>query len=784
MIEHAIKLALRNFMRHKNSFFINLSGLSTGLACTLLIFLWVRDELRVDKIFENDDRLFQVMEHQDYSDGILTTNSTPGPLGMSLEEEIPEIELAATYLYPASYNLQVGEEKLRAVGTYAGKNYFKIFDYPLMTGSAVDILAGANNIAISETLAGSLFGSVEEAMGQSIEYEGSDIYSVSGVFKDLPSNSTQQFDFLLPYEPFYQENIEWMSNWESNFPNTAIRLKKGAQAAVVNGKIKDFIKGKAENSRVSLFLQSYSGRYLYGRYQNGKQVGGRIEYVWLFSLIALFILLIACINFMNLSTARASRRAKEVGVKKTIGAGKKALVIQFLSESIILSFLSLLIAVGLAGLALPQFNLITAKEIELHFDPGMIGVLVAISLITGIIAGSYPAFYLSSFRPISVLKGTLRSSMGELWVRRGLVVFQFALSFILIVAVVIVYKQIQFIQDQGPGYDKEQLVYFNRDGRLEEQSTAFFTKAKTMDGVQNISSIGHNLVGQQNNTRGVEWDGKDPEMTLLFENVRINYDLLETIGVEFKEGRSFSRSFGRDSSAVIFNEKAVEIMGMKDPIGQRVRIHGEEKEIIGVVKDFHFQSFRQEINPLFFQLSPENSWFMMASLEKGKEKKGLENLKSLYEEFNPGFAFDFEFLDEQYARQYAAEQRVASLSRYFAGFAILISCLGLFGLSVFTAERRKKEIGIRKVLGASVTQILSLLTKEFAQIVLWSILIGFPIAYVLSKNWLDRFVYRIDLAIWFFVLTAVLMILIAVVTVSSQAFQAARVDPKKYLRSE
>lgn len=784
MLKHTIKLALRNFMRHKNSFFINLTGLSTGLACTLLIFFWVRDEMKVDKFFGNDARLFQVMEHQDYSNGILTTISTPGPLGIALEEEIPEIELATTYMYPAKYNLKVGVEKIRAAGNYAGKNYFRIFDYPLAAGSADKILEGTNNIAISETLALSMFGAVDQAVGQSIEFEGEELYTVSGVFKDLPSNSTQQFDFLLPYEPFYEENIEWMSNWDSNSPNTAVLLKKGAEAAVVSGKIKDFIKKRVVNSKVSLFLKPYSERYLYGRYKNGKQVGGRIEYVRLFSIIALFILIIACINFMNLSTARASRRSKEVGVKKTIGANKKSLVLHFLSESILLSLFSLLVAIGLAGLALPQFNLITGKEMSLNFDPLMWIILLGVSLITGVVAGSYPAFYLSSFHPIQVLKGTLRSSLGELWVRRGLVVFQFALSFILIVAVVIVFKQIQYIQDQGPGFDKEQLVYFNRDGRLEDQANTFFTKAKTLDGIQNISSIAHNLVGQQNNTRGVDWEGKDPEMTLLFENVRVNYDLLETIGVELIEGRSFSRSFGRDSSAVVFNEKAIEIMGMENPIGQQVSIHGEDKEIIGVVRDFHFQSFRQEINPLFFQLQPEISWFMMASLEKGKEKEGLKNLKNLYEEFNPGFAFDFEFVDEQYASQYAAEQRVATLSQYFAGFAILISCLGLFGLSVFTAERRKKEIGIRKVLGASIGHILSLLTKEFAQIVLFSILIGLPVAYILSKNWLNKFVYRIDLAIWFFILAAVLMIFIAMLTVSSQAFQVARVDPKKYLRSE
>ena len=488
---------------------------------------------------------------------------------------------------------------------------------------------------------------------------------------------------------------------------------------------------------------------------------------------------------MNLSTARASRRAKEVGVKKAVGAERGSLVWQFLSESTLIAFISLFIGVLLVRLFLPRFNLITDKEIALQFNPTLFLSLLAITIITGILAGSYPALYLASFKPVKVLKGEIKTSLGELWARRGLVVFQFTLSVILIMAVFVVYKQIQFVQDKNLGYDKDQLIYFSMDGRLEEQFDVFLEEAARLPGVENISTIGHDLIGRQNNTSGLDWEGKDPESRILFEHVRVNYDLIETIGVEMKEGRTFSKEYGADSSKIIFNERAIEIMGMQDPIGKKVRLWDEyDMEIIGVVKDFHFQSLHEGMNPLFFRLLPDQTWYMMARLESGREKEAISGLKNFYERFNAGFTFDFEFSDEQYAQQYAAEQRVASLSRYFAGFAILISCLGLFGLAAFTADRKKKEIGIRKVLGATVSNIVLLLTKDFTRLVLISILIGLPVAFWVTSNWLERFEYRIELSAWLFIFTGFLVLFISWVTVSSQALRSATVNPKDCLRDE
>ena len=421
----------------------------------------------------------------------------------------------------------------------------------------------------------------------------------------------------------------------------------------------------------------------------------------------------------------------------------------------------------------------------LQFSPQLLAAILGITVFTGLVAGSYPALYLSSFKPVSVLKGEIKTSLGELWARRGLVVFQFTLSVVLIVAVFVVYQQIQFVQSKNLGYEKDHLIYFSTEGRLEEQLPTFLAEAKKLPGVKNISSIGHDLVGRQNNTSGLDWEGKAPEERVLFEHFRVNYDLVETIGVEVLEGRSFSREYGADTTKIIFNETAIKIMGLEDSVGKKVRLWDEyDMEIIGVVKDFHFQSLHEEMNPAFFRLTPDGTWLAMAQLEAGKEQQAISGLQTFYEDFNPGFSFDFDFVDERYALQYAAEQRVATLSRYFGGFAILISCLGLFGLATFTADRKKKEIGIRKVLGATVMNIVVLLTRDFTRLVIVSIILGLPIAYILTRNWLERFAYRIDLNLWFFVFTGLLVLFISWLTVSSQAFRSANVNPKDCLRNE
>jgi putative ABC transport system permease protein len=786
MLKHNLLLIYRNFLRAKGFFFINLIGLATGLVCTLLIYLWVRDEMNMNAFHAKDARLYEVMEHQKYADELMTTTSTPGILAETMKAEFPEVEYAATTTWINPFTLSVKENNVKAKGYYVGEDYFNIFSFNLLQGNADLVLKDKLSMVISHDLAIRLFGVVEDAVGKVVELQHDKSFHVTGVFENLPSNSSFQFDFVLPFELFKEEN-EWVAQWGNNGPSTYIILHEGVDPVAFSEKIKDFVKSKdKDDSNVSLFVQKYSERYLHGRFENGVQSGGRIEYVNLFSVIAIFILLIACINFMNLSTARASRKAKEVGIKKSVGAQRQSLIFQYVSESLVMTMLSVGLALLVVWMLLPQFNIITDKKIILNLkDPQLLMWLGSITLFTGLIAGSYPALYLSGFRPAVVLKGEVRGSWGELWARKGLVVFQFTLSVILIVSVLVIYRQIDYVQTQNLGYSKEHLIQFPIEGKVEANRETFLTEVRSIPGVVSAASIGHSLLGRNNNTSGLEWDGKNPDDNILFENVGTNYGLLETLGVEMAEGRMYSEEYGSDSTKIIFNEAAIRVMNLENPIGKTIKLWGEyDLQIIGVVKDFHFQSLHDVVNPLFFRLWPSNTWNIMIRLEAGKEKETLAALDKFYRDFNPGFTFEYQFQDQEYAQQYAAEQRVASLSFYFATMAILISCLGLFGLAAFTAERRLKEIGIRKALGSSSTNIVLLLSGDFTRMVLVSIVVGLPVSFWLLHTWLKRFAFHIDLEIWYFLVAGLIALFIAWITVASQAIKAARVNPVKCLRTE
>ncbi len=785
MFQHSLLLIYRNFLRAKSYFLINLLGLTAGLACTLLIYLWVKDELGMNQFHEKDANLYQVMEHQQYAEELMTTSSTPGILAETLKQEFPEVEYAATTTWINPFTLSVEDRNVKARGYYVGSDYFNLFSYRLLQGQPDQVLKDKLSIVISRDLAVRLFGTDEDAVGKTVEWQHEKTFNVTGVFEGTPPNSSYQFDFVLSFELFKDDN-KWVTEWGNNGPSTFITLHSGTDPAAFVEKIEGFVKGKNEQSNVKLFMQKYSDRYLYGRYENGVQSGGRIEYVRLFSIIAIFILLIACINFMNLSTARASRKAKEVGIKKSVGAQRQSLILQYISESMVMALLSVLISLAVVWMLLPQFNLITEKKIVLNLlDGQLLGWLAGIVVFTGLIAGSYPALYLSGFKPAAVLKGEVRGSWGELWARKGLVVFQFFLSVILIVSVLVIYRQIEYVQTQHLGYNKEHLIQFPMEGKVGENYETFLKEVRRIPGVVSASSIGHSLLGRNSNTSGLQWDGKNPDDLILFENVGANYGLIETLGIEMVQGRAYSEEFGADSSKIIFNEAAIKVMGLEDPIGKTIKLWGRyDLEIIGVMKDFHFQSLHEQVNPLFFRLSPANTWNALVRLEAGKEKETLAALETFYKNFNPGFSFEYQFQDQEYARQYAAEQRVASLSFYFATMAILISCLGLFGLATFTAERRLKEIGIRKALGSSSTNIVLLLSGDFTRMVLLSILLGLPVSYWLLSQWLDRFAFHIELGVWYFVVAGALALVIAWLTVASQAIKASNVNPVRCLRDQ
>ncbi|MBT28301.1 MAG: transporter permease [Thalassobius sp.] len=791
MLRHNFLISLRNFRRYKTSFFINFIGLSTGLACVLFIYLWVNDELNVDKFHMRDKQLYQVMKNNVTTQEIKTGEDTPGLLARSLKEEMPEVENAVSVFPPADYTFKgaitKGKTIVKATSKFADTEFFNIFSYPLRQGAAPDLLADNSSVVISDQLAAKLFPGVYNVVGKTILWEGERLngeFKIAGVFQSSPYNATIQFDILFSYELMLEKFSNFL-NWGNSGPSTYIVLRDGTDTEAFDNKIADFVKEKLPTSSLTLFIRHYSERYLYGNYVNGKQTGGRIEYVRLFSIVALFILVIACVNFMNLSTARASRRLKEVGVKKAVGASRNSLIFQFLSESILLTFFSLCFAIVIVLLLLNQFNEITAKQLTIDLNAELLISLLAITLFTGLIAGSYPAFFLSGFNPNSIFKGGtgILKGFGKVWTRKGLVVFQFTISIILIVSVIVVYEQMGFIKSKNLGYNRDNLITLHSEGNVSKEPEIFFSEIKKISGVLNVTSMHGDLLGLHGGTTDLSWEGKTPESQIDFDIIGVGYDLAETLGLKMKEGRDFSRDYQAENDKIIFNEIAIERMGLTDPIGKKVMLWGSEKEIIGVVENFHFESLYEDVKPIFINFTP-NAETLLIKIQAGTEQETLSRLKTFYQEVNPGYSFDYKFLDQDFQLLYAAEQSVSVLSKYFAALAIIISCLGLFGLVAFTAERRLKEIGVRKVFGASELHITYLLSSSFTQMVLIAIVIAIPLSRYIASKWLESFAYKIELEWWYFASAGLSSLLIAWLAVFIQAFKAINVKPVNCLRDE
>jgi len=785
MIKHTLLLILRNFKRFKGTFLINLVGLSTGLACAMLIYLWVNDELSIDNFFENPNRLFQVLQNTYDANGIETIEATPEILAKTLADEMPEIEYAITVI-PPTFNVSKGtvthnSKRLKSSGQYATKDFFNVFSYRLLHGNRDNVLSDKNAVVISQALALKLFDDVDHAVGKAIEWNAQDIsgvFHISGVFETVPPGATTHFDIVLNYQLFQEKNPS--EGWLNNGPRTYILIKENTSLKLLNDKIKGLIQAKNVNTQSTLLIQRYNDRYLYGKYENGAPSGGRIEYVKLFATIAIFILVIACINFMNLSTARASRRIREVGIKKTIGAKTSALVFQYLGESFFMVLVAMTIAILIVDLMLVPFGTLTGKNLELTFNTSTLVVLAVVTSVTALLAGSYPAVYLSGFRPAEVLKGNTDRSAIHVWARTGSVIFQFMISVVLIVSVWVVYKQVEFVQRKNLGFERDQVVYFN----VEKMSETFLSEIKGIHGVVNAGGGNVETGRQLGGTNGIDWEGKSEDDNTFFNILWLSYDLMETVGMEMLSGHTFSREFG-SVDQIIFNEVAIQSMGLEDPVGKIIHIGGEKKQIIGVVKNFHYESLYQPLKPCALMLAPmEYAPRVSVKIEAGHERSVLANLKMLFDRHNPGQIFEFKFMDEDYERLYASENRVALLSRYFAGIAMLVSCLGLFGLAAFTIERRTKEIGIRKVLGASPFRIFRLLSAGFAKMVLTGIVAGLLISSVVAHLWLESFAYHIELEPSYFLFAGVTALLIALLTVSYHAVKGASVNPIEYLRNE
>lgn len=789
MISNYFLLAWRNVTKNKAFSVINIAGLALGMACSLLIMLWVNDERSVDSFHVNGDRLYALYERQ-YHDGLIDAGYyTPGMLAEEMKATLPEVQHAANIGWINGETFQVDNKILKEWGTFAGADFFVMFSYPLLHGDPATALKTSSDIAVSRKMAEDFFGSAEAAVGKSVRYDNRLDFRITAVFENIQSNSSSKFDYVINWETFLADN-SWAKDWGNNGPSTILMLREGTDPVAFAKKIEPFLdlynKEQTDNFRIKLSMQLYHDRYLQSNLKNGEIVGGRIQYVKLFSVVAIFVLLIACINFMNLTSARAIKRAKEIGVRKVVGAMRASLISQFISEALLIVTVAFVVGVGIVVLVLPLFNTVTNKHMVLPYtDISFWTIMVLSTLVTGLLSGSYPALYLSSFKPVTVLKGSFKSASGAVWFRKGLVVFQFVLSILLIIGTMVIAKQVNYIQSVNLGYDRENLVYIPLEGDLAKKYKLFKTQALALPGVRTVSRISQSPTSIENGTHGVKWEGMTPGTAIQFTQASIGFDFVRAMNVVMAGGRDFSESFPSDSAGYIVNETAAKVFGYKDPVGMPLTFWDKKGTIVGVVKDFHFTSLHNAIEPIVLRMGEEEGYGMaLVKTEPGKIKEALAGLERIHKELNPAFPFSYQFSDDEYTKMYASEQVVSKLASVFAFLAIFISCLGLLGLAMFTTEQRTKEIGIRKVLGASMSSLFGLLSKEIMVLVAVALVVASPLAWFSMDSWLSAYAYHITLAWWMFLLAGALAIVIALATVSVQTFRALIVNPVKSLRAE
>ncbi len=791
MLAHFFLLAWRTCNRYRGSFLINLTGLASGLTCVLLIYLWVSDELHVDKFHAKESQLYQVLFNMNTPQGVQTGSQTAVPLAAAVLEDLPEVEQAVAVDDFTSWRnregiLSVGDKHITVKGMHAGREFFNVFSFDLLHGNKDQVLADKSGIAVSEELAKKLFDTPEQAVGKTLAwthpgFEGN--YTVAGVFAPRAHSSMAPFDVVFTIDVLLEKH-PYANEWDQNWCQTFLVLRQGTNPADFSHKLNAYWKAKQPTQTQSpLLVQQYSDRYLYGQYENGVPVAGRMQYVRLLSITAVFILLIACVNFMNLSTAQASQRTKEIGVKKVLGVSRPTLIAQYLSESVLLALVSWGVAVAWVILLLPQFSALTGKHLRLV--PGVRDVLAmtGIVLSTGLVAGLYPACYLSGFQAATVLKKRLDPATGDLWVRKGLVVFQFTLAVVFIAGFLIINRQIEFTQTKNLGYSKDNVITFQWKGKADHSLETFMAGLKNIAGVVNTTGMYGNILSEVYGQSAVSWRGQEADRNYMFKSPVVGYDFIETLGIQLQEGRSYQREYANERTNIILNEAAVRMMGITDPVGKSIAWENSSRQIIGVVKDFHYGSLHEKVEPLIFRFDPTGGTIMV-KIKAGMEKNALEGIKRFHRQFLPRHPFAYTFMDADYQALYESESRVAALSNYFAVLAILISCLGLLGLAAFTAQRRRKEISIRKVLGASQARIAFLLSGEFTRLVLVAVIIALPVSYGLARKWLAGFAYRIDLTWWYFAGAGLLALLVAWLTVGVQAINAARANPVKALNSE
>jgi putative ABC transport system permease protein len=790
MIKNYIKTALRSLTKNKAYSFLNIFGLAIGIVCAALIFLWVEDEVNYDAVNLKKDRLYLVKENQKYDTYVFMHSSTPGIMAPELKETLPGIANACrTSEGQETFLFSQGDKSVYASGKYCDPSIFSMFTLPFIQGNASSAFSQYHSLVITEKTSKKFFGNEKNVIGKTIKVDNKQDYAVSGVVKDLPANSTLQFEWLMPFQ-IHLDNSPWLKSWGNNNTTTYVELKPNTSFAAVNNQMLDYIQRHEPKAIGHMFLFGMNDWRLRDDFKNGKMTGGgRIEYVHLFTIIAWIIMLIACINFMNLATARSEKRAREVGVRKVLGAGKNALIFQFIAEAIFMALLAAGIGAMLLVLVLPGFNLLVEKQLTLGLDkPTHILTLLGIAIICGLVAGSYPALYLSSFRPVAVLKGIKLKDSSAAYIRKGLVILQFSASIILIISTVIIYQQIQHIKDRDLGFNKNNLLEIDLQGQMAKNYTPIREELLNTGHIENAALADHSIIYGGNNTDGMTWEGKAPGSKILISQRYVTPEFMATSGLTILSGRNLVvRDTGRPLHVVI-TKSLEKIMGKGSALGKTMHYNGDTTTatIIGVVNDYVYGDMYGKPDPVMFMAaSPQYNTVMYVRIKpRADVQKTLANIQGVLKKYNPAYPFQYRFVDDQFNGMFITEMLASKLSRLFAALAVVISCLGLFGLAAFTAERRTKEIGIRKVLGASVASVTSLLSKDFLQLVVLSCLIAFPLAYWKMSLWLRGYQYHIQMQWWVYLVAGALAVTIALITISFQTIKAALANPVKSLRSE
>lgn len=787
------KVAWRNLWKNKTYSFINIGGLAVGMGVAILIGLWVYDELQYNKYHANYDRIAQVMQHQTFNGEVGTQQANPAVMG----EEIRSVYGSDfKYVVQASWNfdhtLTLGDKMLLIPGSYFDAEVPHMLTLEMIHGTR-DGLKDMNSILLSESVAKTYFDSVDP-IGKTLRIDNDVDVTVTGVYKDIPYNSSfYELKFILPWSLYLSQN-DWVRNmqnpWGSNFSRTFAMIGEHADMEQLSKKITDVKLNKIgdDEKRYNpiVFLHPMYKWRLYSDFKNGINTGGRITNVWLFGIIGAFVLILACINFMNLSTARSEKRAKEVGIRKAIGSMRKQLVVQFFSESVLIASLAFLLSILLVLLIIPSFNTVADKQIALPWLSATFWLLgVIFTLFTGLVAGCYPALFLSSFQPVKTLKGTFRVGRYASLPRKALVVLQFTISTTLVIGTIVVYKQIHHGQSRPIGYSKDGLISIGVTEEVHKHFDAVRTELVNAGVIIEMAESGSPTTSVWNSNGGFDWEGKDPSLAVDFPNNAVSHDYGKTVSWKIKEGRDFSREFASDSNAFILNESAVKFIGLKDPVGKVIRWENVPFTVIGVVEDLLVESPYAPVRPSMFHLSTDTeNVFLLKLNPSANAQEAVSKIEAVFKRINPAKPVAPAFVDQDYARKFGDEKRLGTLTTFFAILAIFISCLGLFALASFVAEQRTKEIGIRKVLGASVSGLWRMLSQDFVVLVFISSMLAVPIAYYLISSWLSNYEYHTDVSWWIFVVSVSGALLITLLTVSYQAIRASLMNPVKSLRTE